>query len=263
MRITEALVAPAAAVSEVAWRVAVDGTPRVLAGLAAAASGGKPMRLTAHDVRVALGRPGGEADDPAPFAWSTRTAQRSLGLAAVESLLFGTSRSPVDAVREVVADAVRRGGGGTQPPSRLDRWLAGLPPAGRAAVGAAAVTWATRLWCAVDWDALPTPLVIGRDHWWHSPDSALLALRSRAEVRCGSAHLVVLTGERRASARQELSLVTLVEALRARDGAPPLPVVGWWPDSGHLVRVDSEPAVLDMAVAGIGAVLRSRRRVAA
>jgi hypothetical protein len=252
MRLTEALVAAPVAVDEAGWRRTVVGLERRLGALGA---GSGRLRVTGYDVQVALG---GSPVRDEPFAWSARTAQRALGLTAVERLLFGSSRSPADAVREVVAEATRNAGGGDQ----LDRWIAGLPPAGRAAVGATAVTWATRLWSALDWDALPTPLVVGRDHWWNSPRSSLLALRSRVEIRCGSANLVVLTGARRATARDELSLVTLVETLRTADGAPPVPVVGWWPDSGHLVRVESGPAVLDMGVAAVGAVLGTRRAAA-
>ncbi len=211
MRLTDALVLPPAPVTQTAWAVAIEGLPRVLAGLAASGPGAGRLRVTGYDIRTALA--GGEVRNE-PFAWSARTAQRTLGLAAVERLLFGSARSPSDAVREVVADAARRAGGGDQ----LDRWMAGLPPAGRAAVGAAAVTWATRLWSALDWDALPTPLMVGRDHWWNSPDSSLLSLRGRAEIRCESAALVVMTGARRGSARHELSLVTLVDALRAGPG---------------------------------------------
>ncbi len=139
--------------------------------------------------------------------------------------------------------------------SQLDRWVAGLSPAGRAAVTADAVTWATRLWCALDWTALPSAPVIGRDRWWDSPHSALLALRGRADVRTGQAHLVVLSGPRRESARAELALVTLVEALRGRGAAPPGRVVGWWPDSGHLVRVEPEPAVLTLGAEAVAVVL--------
>jgi hypothetical protein len=258
MRVTDALVSPPAAVggpsNQAAWNVAAAALPRAVAGLATASCGAK-TRVTAHDVRRAL--EGGATHDD-PFAWSTRTAQRTLGLAALESLLFGSSRSPADAVREVVSEASRRSHGG----NGLDRWMSDLPPAGRAAVGAAAVTWATRLWSAVDWDALATPLLIGRDHWWSSPHS-LLCLRSRAEVRCGTANLVLLTGARRHTAHQELSLVMLVEALRAGEDQRPVPVIGWWPDSGRLVRVDPEPAALDMGLASLGAVLRSRRHQAA
>jgi hypothetical protein len=32
-------------------------------------------------------------------------------------------------------------------------------------------------------------------------------------------------------------------------------VVGWWPDSGHLVRVEAEPAVLTLAADAVRKVL--------
>jgi len=123
--------------------------------------------------------------------------------------------------------------GGSHRASPLDGWLAGLSPAGRAAVGAEAVTWCTRLWTGVDWDALGTHLVIGRDHWWDSPQSALLALRGRAEVRTDRAHLVLLFGPRRASVRAELGLVLLVEAHDpCRHGSwAGGPTRGTWPGS--------------------------------
>ena len=117
------------------------------------------------------------------------------------------------------------------------------------------MTWTTRLWCALDWAAFDPPPVIGRDHWWDSPHSALLALRGRAEVRTTDAHLVVLSGPRRDSVRSELALVTLVEALRSRTAAPPGRVIGWWPDSGHLVRLEPEPAVLPLATQAVARVL--------
>ncbi len=139
--------------------------------------------------------------------------------------------------------------------SQLDRWVAGLSPAGRAAVAAEAVTWATRLWCAVDWAALGSPPAIGRDRWWDSPHSALLALRGRAEVRTDRANLVVLSGPRRDSVRAELALVTLVESLRARGGAVPGRVIGWWPDSGRHVGVEPEPAMLTLGAEAVALVL--------
>jgi hypothetical protein len=142
--------------------------------------------------------------------------------------------------------------------STLDRWVADLSPAGRAAVGAEAVTWCTQLWSGLGWERLGRHLVIGRDRWWDSPRSALLALRGRADVRTDRSHLVVLSGPRRGSVRAELALVLLVEALRSR-GGPPGHVVGWWPDSGHLVRVEAEPAVLTLAADAVRQVLARRR----
>jgi hypothetical protein len=152
-------------------------------------------------------------------------------------------------------ESARWVGDGSAGASHLDRWLSALSPAARAAVAAAAVTWATRLWCALDWPALPAPPVIGRDQWWDSPHSALLALRARADVRSAGWSLVVLSGPRRDSVRAELALVPLVEALRSRGRSAPGRVVGWWPDSGHVVCLEPAAAVLGLGVDAVAAVL--------
>jgi hypothetical protein len=57
--------------------------------------------------------------------------------------------------------------------------------------------------------------------------------------------------------RAELALVALVDALRARPDAVPAPgrVVGWWPDSGHLVRLEPHPSVLALAADAVSLVL--------
>jgi hypothetical protein len=238
------------------WRAARAAAQSTLAGLAVRRAGAGPFRVTDHDVRIALANGPVETDDE-PFTWSARTARRALGLAAVRSLLGGETRTPHDAVRARLADSDRGVRDGSRTVSQLDRWVASLPDAGRSAVAAEAVTWATRLWCALDWPALGMPLLLGRDHWWDSPHSALLALRGRAEVRSRLAHLVVLSGARRESVRAELALIALVEALRARADAAPAPirVVGWWPDSGHIVCLEPHPSVLTLAADSVALVL--------
>jgi hypothetical protein len=263
-RLMHALVAPVPAVDTPSWQAALEDAKSKLAGLATRRAGAVRFRVTDHEVRTAFG---GDAGDPAhaePFAWSARNARRPIGVAAVRLLLGGVARSPLEAVRYRLAESSLLVRDGSSSVSQLDRWIDGLPPAGRAAVGAEAVTWATRLWCALDWSAFPTPPAVGRDHWWDSPHSALLALRGRADVRTVHAHLVVLSGPRRDSVRAELALVTLVEALRLRGEDVPGRVVGWWPDSGHLVRVEPEPAALtlgteavELALGGAGTRLRT------
>ncbi len=255
--LTDMLLAPARPVDEVAWRCALADARRMLAGVAVRRVGAGTFRVTDHDVRMALGSAGGSGDraDAAPFAWSARTGRRALGLAAVRALAAGAARTPAEAVRTRVAessDLVRRGSPAV---SGLDRWLANLAPAGRVAVGAEAVTWATRLWCALDWDALGGTPMIGRDQWWDSPHSALLSLRGRAEVRCGASSLVVLSGPRRESVPSELALVTLVSALRSGQGGVSGRLVGWWPDSGRVVRVEAAPAVLALGADAVALVL--------
>jgi hypothetical protein len=238
------------------WRAARGTAQSTLAGLAVRRAAAGPFRVTDHDVRVAVGRGALERDEE-PFAWSARTARRAIGLAAVRSLLGGEARTPHDAVRARLAYCARGVRDGSRTVSHLDRWVATLSDAGRSAVAAEAVTWATRLWCALDWPALGVPLVVGRDHWWDSPHSALLALRGRAEVRTRVAHLVVLSGPRRESVRAELALVALVEALRGRADAQPAPgrVVGWWPESGHIVCLEPHPSVLELAADAVAVVL--------
>ena len=260
----DALAEPVGAVDAVAWRFALDGAKARLAGLAVRRAGANRFRVTDHQVRTALSTESGGPGDDEPFAWTARTARRSIGVGAVRLLSAGSARSPLEAVRSRLDESSRWVREGSSSATQLDRWVDGLSAAGRAAVGAEAVTWATRLWCALDWSSFSPPPVIGRDHWWDSPHSALLALRGRAEVRTDHAHLVVLSGPRRGSVRAELALVTLVESLRLRGDGGPGRIVGWWPDSGHLVRVEPVPATLtlaaeatELALGGAGATLRS------
>jgi hypothetical protein len=236
----------------------VRGIPRVLADLVVPAPGGGPFRLTDYHVRSAL-----DPEDSAvttPFTWSARTARRSLGLQAVRSLVAGEARSPIEGVRMAVAAARRGAANGAAPASTMDQWLTKLSSAGLSAVEADAVTWATRLWCGLDWEAFEEPPIIGRDRWWDSPHSSLLAIRSRAEVRAlardatgvpFSVHLVVLGGPRRPTIRSELSVVAMVETLQAPRSLPPARIVGWWPDSGHLVKIDVDGPTLDAGVRAI------------
>ncbi|HEY2215176.1 MAG TPA: hypothetical protein VGH31_08985 [Acidimicrobiales bacterium] len=235
------------------------GFSDALALLARQRHGRGSLRLTDHDLRVALSE---DHSPDRPFAWSAPTARRGLGILAVRALVNGQARTPTDGVRAAMAEAMRISQG-QRPMSSMEGWLAGLGAAGRAAVAADAVTWATRLWTALEWSALPSLPIIGQDRWWDSPRSSLLALRSRAEVRCAiddadgaliGLHLVVLGGGRRASVRDELSVVALAEALRAQ-AEPPGRVVGWWPDSGRLVRVDVNQTVLERGLETVAKAL--------
>jgi hypothetical protein len=242
---------------------AAQGIPRRLADLAVRHQVGRARRVTDHDVRIALAAPS-QPTPAMPFAWSSRTARRALGLAAIRSVIGGTARSVVEGVHGAGASAVHSANEGRGSAASMDRWLSGLPGAALAAVEADAVTWATRLWCALEWTAFTEPPIIGRDRWWDSPHSSLLALRSRAEVRAAvggpsgdpfSVHLVMLGGPRRASIRSELNVVALVEALRAPATLPPGRIVGWWPDSGHVVKVEVDRLALEDGMAAVARTL--------
>ncbi len=166
-----AVIEERSAVMDMAKRI-----PRALADLAVPRLGRSTLRVTDHHVRIALAAEIPSITDT-PFAWSPRTARRTLGLAAVRSMVAGEARSPIDGVRRAIADAIRSVREGERSAASVDRWLAGLAPAGLAVAEADAVTWATRLWCALDWNAFDELPSIGRDHWWNSPHSSLLAIR--------------------------------------------------------------------------------------
>ncbi len=109
---------------------ALKRIPEILAALAVPRPGSGALRLTDHDVRMALNPSEAPALDT-PFSWSARTARRALGLAAVRALVSGEVRSPTDGVRAAIARSTRVNEG-QRPTSTMDRWLAGLSPAARA-----------------------------------------------------------------------------------------------------------------------------------
>jgi hypothetical protein len=159
-------------------------------------------------------------------------------LAAVRLLVEGRAGSPVEAVRSVVADPAAACVGGAGSGSCAD-WLGTLPRPARALVEAEAATWATRLWAALEWDRLaPTPVVGEPDRWWDVAGPTRIALRGRSDVRViagdgGSCLLSVRPGAPGPSARVELGLAALVEALGGSPARAPAAVAGWWPDCGR------------------------------
>jgi hypothetical protein len=218
-----------------------------LTSLVAQRPGAGPFRLTDYVVRSALWPSASRPHPQAPFAWSAGTARRAVGLSALRALVTGSSPSPVEGVRLALHEMISGADHGRSPTSSLDQWVAGLSAAGRAAVQAEAVTWATRLWTSLDWPAFATTPVIGR--------AEVRSTGSDGRGNPVSVHLVVLGGPRRATVRSELSVVALVEALRTGDPLPPGRIVGWWPDSGRFVAVDVDQITLSAGVATVARTL--------
>jgi hypothetical protein len=180
-----------------------------------------------------------------PFRWTTRTARRKIGLAAVGICAEGKAASPADAVAMVTADPAGPTGPGPTGPGSCADWLGSLAQPARAMVQAEAITWATRLWTAIEWHRIRTsPTVGGPDRWWHWNGAIRVALRGRVDVRLpgrGGAQLSMVGGSPAPAARSALCLAALVDVLaRGAHGAPSR-VVGWWPDSGRawVVPVDA------------------------
>jgi hypothetical protein len=228
---------------------------RLLAGLAplvAELPPGERLVLDAFRFRTALRHPERCMQGEPPFVPSPATCRRAVGLAAVDRCLRRRGLWPAEAVAEVLAagveDAARSERDGQPRAPWWARWYAGLGAGARAAVAADAVTWATQLWTALDWDALPRPVVVGgRDDWWE-PRHARLSVRGRVEVRvrCPSGMgLVVLgNGVPDGVSRSELEFTALAAVLA---GSVPARVLGLWPAAGALRAVPVSARVLQGA----------------
>lgn len=211
------------------------------------------------------------------FRWTSRTARRSIGLAAVRAVLDGRASTPGEAVTFVMSDPGGPFGVGRSGPGSCADWMSALAPPARTFVAAEAAAWATRLCSGVDWSRIdPEHLVVGgADRWWRWKDaSAEFAVRGRADVRvCApapvggpvggprrGAHLVVLDGQPGVATRHALLLGALVDALatpRVPTSSPvPGRVVGWWPDCGKAWIVPVDTRTLTIAAE---AVLRTAR----
>ena len=149
-------------------------------------------------------------------------------------------------------------------------WLADLSNGARAAVISEAVTWATDLWCALDWERFPSPPRLGPpDRWWSSGQHRSVALRARVDVagwipppgggRASSPVLLtVYAGCPGATSRAELGLATLVAVLSNPKGPVPARSVGYWPECGRVVAVPTERTTLERTIDAVAAALTHR-----
>jgi hypothetical protein len=261
--LTDALMGP------VSGSVPAGGLRRLreqLAGDLAALAGELPEgeRLRLDSFRFAMAR-----EDPErlsvveeAFVPSPGTCRRAVGLSAVARCLRRRSPAPAVAVAEVLSAGVEDADGGPDPTARPPWWAGwyrGLPAGGRAMVEAEAVTWATQLWTALEWERLVQPIVGGGDDWWDCPATRALTLRGQADVRVRveerPALLVVGAGVPPSDWRRSLGFPALVSALARGERSIPARVVGWWPASGQvrILPVDSE-ALTDTATAVVCAV---------
>jgi hypothetical protein len=157
-----------------------------------------------------------------------------------------------------VEDAADDGDPGSRPPWWA-AWYAGLAAGGRAMVEAEAVTWATQLWTALEWERLAQALVGAGDDWWDCPGTRALTLHGRADVRVRAEGRPVLltvgSGVPSSQWRGELGFPALVCAMARGERSVPARVVGWWPASGQVRILPVDAAALDeVATAVVGAV---------
>lgn len=247
--VTEELLGPVPALAGDDVRLVRE---RLLAGfgpLLADLPPGERLVLDSFRFRTALRHPERCLQGEPPFVPSPATCRRAVGLAAVDLCLRRRGMWPAEAVAQVlsagVEDAARAERDAQPRAPWWARWYSGLGTGGRAAVAAEAVTWATQLFSALDWDALPRPIVVGgRDDWWEPP-RARLSVRGRAEVRVrcpnGMGLVVLGNGVPDGVSRSELEFVALAASLA---GSTPARILGLWPAAGTIRVVPVSARVL-------------------
>ncbi len=269
--LTDALMAPITdEVAPAAWAQLRDQLVRDLRALGAELPDGERLQIDAFKVRLAQRHPDRCISIDDTFTPSPRTCRRAVGVAAVNRCVRGHSPNPAVAVAAVLAegleDAAAAGDSGAMRAPWWARWYAGLPDGGRAVVRAEAVTWATQLLTAVDWQQVPRPVIGGRDDWWQCPSGTPIVFKGRADLRAlvdrRPALLVVGTGCCPADWRVELGYPGLVAALCREARVSPCRVVGVWPQSGQVRILPIDAAALrataTAVVAGVATWVDSR-----
>ncbi|HEY5250606.1 MAG TPA: hypothetical protein VIJ09_03045 [Acidimicrobiales bacterium] len=223
---------------------------------------GEKLKLDEFRFGQAREHPDRLGADDGPFVASPAVCRRAVGSAAVARCLRRRSSSPAVAVAEVLAAGAEDAGDGGDPTVRAPwwaGWYGGLSAGGRAMVEAEAVTWATQLWTALEWERLVQPMVGGSDDWWDCPGTRSLTLKGRADVRVRTEGrpvlLVVGSGVPPFDWRAALGFPALVATLARGEKSVPARVVGLWPASGQvrILPVDIE-ALAETATAVMAAV---------
>jgi len=213
------------------------------------------LRVDSWTLRSGLGA------EESPFAWTPHFAKRSLGLAALRLVVFGVAATPREAVTREVDRLVRLGI--DQPPrsTSLAAYLASCSPALRTAAIAHGVTYATELFCAIDWKAFTRHPLIG------SPDATAvlrsqgLSLRGRAELICdldgpanvpvAESRLVVMHGVIEDDTTLLLGSAALAATLSSSDRIAPARMVAYFPTSGQAAVLDITENILTRTALGI------------
>jgi|HubBroStandDraft_1064217.scaffolds.fasta_scaffold99812_2 hypothetical protein len=264
--LTDALLAPAPATVAAGDLLALkEQLAGDLAALVAELPAGERLRLDGFGFALARDHPDRLGGADRPFVPSPATSRRAVGLAAVARCVRGRSPSPAAAVAEVLAAGVEDVADGLDGADGAARapwwagWYAGLAAGGRAMVEAEAVTWATQLWTALEWERVGPAVVGGGDDWWDCPGTRAITLRGRAEVRVRAgerpALLVVGSGLPPTDWRGTLGFPALVAALARGEGAVAGRVVGLWPASGQVRILPVDAAALTATATAVVAAV--------
>ena len=195
------------------------------------------------------------------FAWTPQLTKRTIGLAAVRSCVWGLAKTPAEAVALEVARIDRRAADGREQTGSLALYLANAPRGVSGTAMALATTYATDLWCGLNWNEFALHPTIGAQDDVYALRAAGLLLRGRAEVKTqvdvaeengtAESRLLILPGSINQSTALVLGSSALAAVLCAKDGLAPARMVGWFPSSGQAVVLPLDRSILTRAALGI------------
>ena len=183
-----------------------------------------------------------------PFAWSARTARRSLGTRATRLSANGDERDVLTAARREIERQCDRSVRGLLRPGALGSWLTGASAAVRAECALEAATWASGLLMLLAPER--TGIRVGiADAWFDVPGSrTTLHARRDATTPQGDgrrgAMLRCSDGVPGPLAVHGLVVDGLVAALSASNALAPSRVLGAWPDAGVVLVAEVDPAAI-------------------
>jgi hypothetical protein len=199
--------------------------------------------------------------DTADFQWNARTAERQIGIRTYSQLLKTPNASPTEAAQLVIGEieeSFRHNGGKKD---SLAYWIHNLDVSEQRALIYAGVHWSSELHQATNTRPLIAPKSVGiHDPWWTGFG---ISIRGRFDVilteKTSPMHLLMRRGVPDNDDRLVLGLSALVFALYGNPRRVPREVIGYWPESGHVLSVRVHQSYLE-EVAGLvcDAVLTQR-----
>jgi hypothetical protein len=191
---------------------------------------------------------GQDRRDERPFKWSPWTARRPIALEAIRTRKSSPGLTPLEAVGRAMENLRAYRDGRSQ---SLGEWLSSLPSGATSLVQAEAVTLATQLVGALEWDRLQGA-VIGGDRSIAFEAAPKVRLHARIDVRISlasneeadvSSLFLAMTGRPTVTTPEELGLAALTVALHPRLGLPAR-VIGWWPQCGRAAIAEVDLGLL-------------------
>lgn len=201
-----------------------------------------------------------------PFRWSSSTARRALGNAALRRSRIESAHSTLEGLDDEIAEQLARAASGYARPGSLGWWLAQCGGPTLALVRAEALNWSTQLAEAAS--SLRGPWALAPSDAYYDVARARTTLRGRRDLvvpRDGDRVLIRMrSGAPGRSAGPGLRADLTIDALADAEGKSAARLIGFWPEAGVALSVDGTMENLRLGARDLvrTAVVAQRHRLA-